>query len=45
LDAFLEGKENHLKDHPRFLNYPYQFKDKSYPTLEMAKNLIEGNHQ
>ena len=44
LDAFLEGKENHLKEHPRFLNYPYQFKDKSYPSLEMAKDLIEGKY-
>ena len=41
LDAFLDGKPNHLKDHPRFLNYEYSFKDKSYPTAEMAKALIE----
>ena len=42
LDAFLDGKPNHLKDHPRFLNYNFQYKDKSYPTLEQAKALIEG---
>lgn len=42
LNAFLDGKENHLKDHPRFLNYNYTFKDKSYPSLEQAKDLIEG---
>lgn len=45
LDAFLDGKANHLKDHPRFLNYEYEFKDKSYPTLEQAKDLIEGVSQ
>lgn len=42
LDAFLDGKPNHLKDHPRFLNYNFEYKDKSYPTLEQAKELIEG---
>ena len=42
LDAFLDGKPNHLKEHSRFLNYNYEFKDKSYPTLEQAKDLIEG---
>ena len=45
LDAFLDGKAHHLKEHPRFLNYAYEFKDKSYPTLEQAKDLIEGNRQ
>lgn len=42
LNAFLDGKQNNLKNHPRFLNYNYSFKDKSYPTLEQAKDLIEG---
>jgi len=46
LDAFLDGKKDHgLQDHPRFLNYPYEFKDKSYPSLDQAKDLIEGNRQ
>ena len=45
MNAFLDGKPNHLKDHPRFLNYEYEFKDKSYPTLEQAKDLIEGVSQ
>ena len=45
LDAFLDGKPNHLKDHSRFLNYSFEFKDKSYPSLEQAKDLIEGNYQ
>jgi hypothetical protein len=45
LDAFLDGKPNHLKEHPRFLNFAYEFKDKSYPSLEQAKDLIEGKYQ
>jgi aminoglycoside/choline kinase family phosphotransferase len=45
LDAFLDGKANHLKDHPRFLNYNYEFKSKAYPTLEEAKSLIDGVSQ
>jgi hypothetical protein len=43
LDAFLDGKPNHLKEHARFMNYNFEFKDKSYPTLEQAKDLIEGS--
>ena len=42
LNAFLDGKPNHLKDHPRFLNFNYEFIDKSYPSQEDAKSLIEG---
>eukprot|EP00354_Favella_ehrenbergii_P004923 CAMPEP_0170466570 /NCGR_PEP_ID=MMETSP0123-20130129/10482_1 /TAXON_ID=182087 /ORGANISM="Favella ehrenbergii, Strain Fehren 1" /LENGTH=238 /DNA_ID=CAMNT_0010732735 /DNA_START=15 /DNA_END=731 /DNA_ORIENTATION=+ len=42
LNAFLDGKPNALKEHPRFLNYNYEFIDKSYPSLEQAKDLIEG---
>ena len=45
LDAFLDGKANHLKDHPRFINYNYEYKSKAYPTLEEAKDLIEGVSQ
>ncbi len=45
LDAFLDGKPNALKEHPRFLNFAFEFKDKSYPTLEQAKDLIEGKYQ
>ena len=25
VDKFLKGEENHLKDHKKFLNYPYEF--------------------
>jgi len=45
LDAFLDNKPNHLKDHKRFLKYNFEFVDKSYPSLEAAKNLIEGKHE
>jgi len=41
LDSFLSGQPDHtLKDHPNFLKYPYNFKDKSFPTAEMANELI-----
>ena len=40
LDLFLDGKENTLKEHPRYLKYEYEFMDKSFPTLEQAKDLI-----
>jgi len=41
MDAFLNNKPNHLKEHPRFLNYAFQFKDKSFPSAEMAGDLIK----
>jgi len=41
LDKFLSGEENHgLKEHPKFLTYPYEYKDKSFPTAEQASDLI-----
>ena len=40
LDNFLDGKENGLKEHPKYLKYNYTFMDKSFPTQEMAKDLI-----
>ena len=43
VDAFLRGEPNHLKDHPRYLNnYPYEFKDKSFPTAEAVADLMHG---
>lgn len=42
VDAFLAGKPNNLKGHPRFLDFNFQFKDKSYPTVEAAEALISG---
>lgn len=41
LDKFLGGKpDHHLQEHANFLKYPYSFKDKSFPTADMAKDLI-----
>jgi len=41
MDKFLAGEENHgLTEHAKFLKYPYEFKDKSFPTEEMAKDLV-----
>lgn len=45
LDAFLDNRPNHLKEHKRFLNYNFQYVDKSYPSLEAAKDLIEGKYE
>jgi len=44
MDKFLNGKPNNLKAHSKFVNYEYQFVDKSFPTQEMAGNLIRGEH-
>jgi hypothetical protein len=41
LDKFLSNEKDHgLTEHERFLKYPYEFKDKSFPTAEMAKDLV-----
>ena len=41
LDKFLDGKENNLKNHPKYLNnFRYEFLDKSFPTQEQARDLI-----
>jgi hypothetical protein len=40
LDKFLRGEENHLKEHKNWVNYKYEFKDKSFPSSEMAKDLF-----
>jgi len=45
LGAFLDNKPNHLKEHHKFLDYDYEFIDKSYPTVDMAKDLIEGKKE
>lgn len=42
LDKFLKGEENHLKEHKYFVNYKYEFLDKSYPTPEMAQDLFHS---
>jgi hypothetical protein len=42
LDKFLRGEENKLKEHKNFVNYKYEFMDKSFPTSQMAHDLITG---
>ena len=40
VDKFLRGEENHLKDHKRYLNYDFEFIDKSFPTADKVKDLM-----
>ena len=42
LDKFLAGKENHLKEHHRYVNHEYEFIDKTFPTKDAANELIRG---
>lgn len=42
LDKFLKGEENHLKEHQNFVNYKYEFLDKSFPSVDSAHQLIAG---
>ena len=40
MDNFLSGKEHHLKEHPRFVKYDFEYLDKRYPTEQMAHDLF-----
>lgn len=40
LDKFLRGEENRLKEHKNFINYKYEYMDKSFPTVEAAHSLF-----
>ncbi len=40
VDAFLNGEENNLKGHKLFLDHPFVFKDKSFPTNEAVADLM-----
>lgn len=40
VDKFLRGEENHLKDHKKFLNYPFEFEDKSFPSADAVKDMM-----
>ena len=42
LDKFLHGEENKLKEHKNFVNYQYEYIDKSFPTAEKAHELMHG---
>ena len=40
VSKFLNGEENDLKNHKKFYNYPFEFKDKSFPTAEKVHDLM-----
>merc|ERR1719498_1789918 len=40
VDKFLKGEENHLKDHKKFYNYPFELKDKSFPSASAVSDLM-----
>lgn len=40
VDKFLRGEPNHIKDHKKFLNYPYEYMDKSFPTAEAVQEMM-----
>lgn len=42
LDKFLKGEENHLKEHKTFVNYNYEYLDKSFPTTEKVHELMHA---
>lgn len=42
LDKFLKGEDNKLKEHQNFVNYQYEFIDKSFPTPEKAADLMSA---
>jgi hypothetical protein len=42
LDKFLHGEENKLKEHKNFVNYQYEYIDKSFPTAEKAHELMHA---
>ena len=44
MDKFLSGRDNKLKEHDYYMKYDFQFKDKSFPSQEMAGDLIRGKH-
>jgi hypothetical protein len=42
LDKFLRGEDNKLKEHKNFVNYNYDFMDKSFPTPEKVQELMHA---
>jgi hypothetical protein len=40
VDKFLNNEPNHLKEHKRFLNYPFEFIDKSFPSAEKVADMM-----
>ena len=42
LDKFLRGEDNKLKEHKNFVNYQFEYIDKSFPTTEKAQELMQA---
>jgi hypothetical protein len=42
VDKFLRSEENNLKGHKRYLDYDFEFIDKSFPSAEKAAALMHG---
>lgn len=42
LDKFLRGEDNKLKEHKNFVNYKFEYLDKSYPSVEQAHDLFHA---
>tara|TARA_B110000285_G_C14937181_1_gene520188 strand:- start:100 stop:327 length:228 start_codon:yes stop_codon:yes gene_type:complete len=40
VDSFLAGEPNHLKEHHLYLDYPFELKDKSFPSTEAVSELF-----
>jgi hypothetical protein len=40
VDKFLRGEPNNLKEHKNYINYQYEFIDKSFPTSEKVHELF-----
>ena len=40
VDKFLNNEENDLKGHKKFLNYDFEFIDKSFPSAEKVRDLM-----
>lgn len=42
MDKFLRGEENKFREHKNFVNYKYDYIDKSFPTVEKAHDLLHA---
>lgn len=42
LDKFLKGEENQLKEHKNFVNYKFDYIDKSFPTSEAVHSVFHA---
>lgn len=42
VNKFLRSEPNKLKEHKNFVNYTYEYLDKSFPTVEAAHDLFNA---